>query len=140
MKTFGRWVVSQCEQSGGRVRTASGRTRTFPDINSNDFATKAHAQRQAINFVVQGLAADVSKAAMCRTARRVGAPLLQIHDELLWELPQDRVASAAEIIKSTMEECGREFGITAPLPVALYSGASWGDLTEFSLDHIGNSE
>ncbi|XP_038212009.1 DNA polymerase nu-like [Zerene cesonia] len=140
MKTFGRWVVSQCEQSGGRVRTASGRTRTFPNINSNDFATKAHAQRQAINFVVQGLAADVSKAAMCRTARRVGAPLLQIHDELLWELPQDRVASAAEIIKSTMEECGREFGITAPLPVALYSGASWGDLTEFTLDHIGNSE
>ncbi|XP_045497577.1 DNA polymerase nu-like [Colias croceus] len=136
MKTFGRWVVSQCEQNNGRIRTASGRTRIFPNINSKDFAIKSHAERQAINFVVQGLAADITKLAMCRTARVAGAPLLQIHDELVWELPHQHVATAAAIIKSTMEECGREFGISVPLPVALYRGPSWGELTEFTLDDI----
>lgn len=54
LKSFGRSVVSRCEQLGGRLTTLCGRGRSFKHISSSDFTLRSHAERQAVNFVVQG--------------------------------------------------------------------------------------
>ncbi|XP_050671153.1 DNA polymerase nu-like [Leptidea sinapis] len=139
LKSFGRDVVARCLQHQGRLHTSSGRTRHIPDICSGDSAARSHAQRQAVNFMVQGLAADICKLAMVSSDSRLRAAhvpcelVLQIHDELVWEVRADHLQTAAGIIKSTMEQCGRQFGMEVPLPVSLRCGDTWGDMEPLPL-------
>ncbi|XP_045535794.1 DNA polymerase nu [Papilio machaon] len=102
LKRFGREVVARCERDG-TLRTPCGRARHFRDIASPHAASRASAERKAINFVIQGSAADVCKMAMvssvCALAGRSPALrarlLLQIHDELVWEVRQEHLHQAA---------------------------------------------
>ncbi|XP_052759312.1 DNA polymerase nu-like [Galleria mellonella] len=141
LKSFGRSVVSQCEEQGGSVVTPSGRRRQLRGLQAVAGATelRAQAERQAVNFVVQGSAADICKTAMIVTEQRLrcSSPplaarlLLQIHDELVWELPHAHLHTAAGIIKEAMENCGYECGLAIRLPVAVSAGRSWGEMRPF---------
>ncbi|XP_068632078.1 DNA polymerase nu-like [Battus philenor] len=141
LKTFGRAVVSKCERDG-QLRTPYGRVRHFKNIASENFDTKAQAERKAVNFIIQGSAADLCKMAMVLTeeALRTANPqvdcrlLLQIHDELVWEVRDGDLSIAAAIIKTAMEGCGYKCGMPMVLPVALSVGRNWGEMSELTLE------
>ncbi|XP_041978636.1 DNA polymerase nu-like [Aricia agestis] len=137
LRSFGEGVVAAAR--GGRLRTPGGRVRRLPHLTSDDRAERAHAERQAVNFIVQGSAADLCKSAMvsCGAALRgaglAARPLLQIHDELVWELEPQDLPAAAKVIKSAMEGCGARVGLPAAFPVQLSAGPSWGDLRPYTV-------
>ncbi|KAJ8730435.1 hypothetical protein PYW07_017473 [Mythimna separata] len=140
LKAFGRDVVARCAAARGRLGTLCGRARRFTHISSEDFALKSHAERQAINFVVQGSAADLCKLAMILTEEQLRSSepalearlLLQIHDELVWEVREGDVHRAAAIIKQVMEGCGQRCGMGVSLPVAVSVGRDWGSMRPYS--------
>jgi DNA polymerase-1 len=115
----------------GHVRTLLGRLRRLPDINSRNFQIRAEAERQAVNAPVQGSAADLIKKAMIDLhrelrARSLGAKLiLQIHDELLFEVPQAEAEATRALVKGTMEGA---LQLKVPLVVDARLGRSWADV------------
>lgn len=120
-------------RNDGYVTTMAGRRRWLPGIYSSNGQTVAMAQRQAINAVIQGSAADVIKLAMLAVnddkelEEKEARILLQIHDELLLEAPAENAAAAAGRVKFLMENVrpgGRIF--TIPLSVDAGVGANWG--------------
>ncbi|MEQ8156599.1 MAG: DNA polymerase, partial [Clostridiaceae bacterium] len=91
------------------TETYLGRRRYLPGISSDDWGKKSFAERCALNTPIQGTAADILKLALNRIItglpeRMWLRPLLQIHDELVFELPKDKVNEAVVFIKSCMEE------------------------------------
>ncbi len=112
----------------GYVETLFGRRRRINDIDSRNPQRRAQAERLAINSVVQGSAADLIKQAMIHIDARIEAEarpsrmLLQIHDELLFELPQDAVASEREMIISEMSSA---IELSVPLKVDVGIGPDW---------------
>jgi DNA polymerase-1 len=117
----------------GYVTTLLNRRRYLPDILSRNRQIREAAERVAINAPIQGTAADIIKIAMLRIARELLPKMpevqmiLQIHDELLFELPRDRVAHAAPEIKAIMETAYR---LAAPLRVSVGAGPNWQDLQD----------
>jgi DNA polymerase-1 len=112
----------------GHVATLFGRIRRVPELRSRQFQTRSLGERLAVNMVIQGTAADIIKVAMvrCRDELR-GAGLatrlvLQIHDELLFEGPEEEVAEASEIVR---REMAGAFEMDPPLEVDVGSGANW---------------
>ncbi|XP_028162019.1 DNA polymerase nu-like isoform X2 [Ostrinia furnacalis] len=135
LRSFGQRVVAQARNEGGRLRSLGGRARHLSGLASADPAARAHAERQAVNFIVQGSAADLCKMAMVATSARLGGAahlLLQIHDELVWEVHEDDLERAAAIVKEVMEGCGRACGLPS-LPVNVAAGRSWGTLLPVGL-------
>jgi DNA polymerase I len=118
----------------GYVQTLAGRMRRLPDINSRNRMLSSQAERQAVNSVIQGSAGDIAKVAMIMAAKNerlaeLGVKmLLQIHDELVFELPDrsDVREEALEIIKDIMENPFDE-PLDVPLPVDGDFGYTWGD-------------
>jgi DNA polymerase-1 len=115
----------------GHVRTLLGRLRRLPDINSRNFQIRAEAERQAVNAPVQGSAADLIKKAMIDLRREVGARalkaklILQIHDELLFEVPEAEAEETRSLVKATMEDALR---LKVPLVVDARLGRSWAEV------------
>jgi DNA polymerase I len=113
----------------GSVVTLAGRRRLLPDIDSHNTQLAAQAKRQAINTVVQGGAADIIKMAMLAadadaTLKRLGARLvLQIHDELLLEVPEAAGPEAGARLAAVMSGIVR---LAVPLTVDWGSGRTWG--------------
>ncbi|KAH9524927.1 hypothetical protein Btru_028298 [Bulinus truncatus] len=106
----------------GYTETISGRKRYFPHINSSSQNLRSQAQRQAVNFCVQGSAADICKLAMICVDEKLKQQkhltcklLIQIHDELVWEVPEGQLKEVKELIQQVMEDsktvCGRAFFI-----------------------------
>ncbi|XP_053607655.1 DNA polymerase I-like isoform X2 [Plodia interpunctella] len=132
LKSFGASVARSCAE-GRAPRTAAGRARPLPALRSADAAQRAHAQRQALNFLVQGTAADICKIAMSSAQSQLKSAgirahlLLQIHDELVWEVAEDQLAAAHAIIRSAMESSGRAAGLET-LPVTAAAARCWGRL------------
>src|SRR4029078_7549751 len=95
-------------QAHGYVETIAGRRRPLPDISSGVIALRNAAERMAINSVVQGSAADLIKIAMINVFRRMkrekakGKMLLQVHDELVFEPPENEVEKEVEWIREEM--------------------------------------
>jgi DNA polymerase I-like protein with 3'-5' exonuclease and polymerase domains len=116
------------------VQTITGRFRRLPDIISDDRGVASQAERQAFNSRIQGSAADVAQAAMLKCERdpylrEVGARmLLQIHDELVFEVPDipEYVTAAKERIKFLMEHPFDE-ELSVPLTVSLHAAKTWGE-------------
>ncbi|MDO4225355.1 MAG: DNA polymerase I, partial [Bergeyella zoohelcum] len=102
----------------GYVETILGRKRHLKDINSSNFVVKGHAERNAVNAPIQGSAADVIKIAMIKIANELKLQnlqtkmLLQVHDELIFEAPENEVSKAKELIKTQMESA-----ITTKVPL-----------------------
>ncbi|MBI2372853.1 MAG: DNA polymerase I [Deltaproteobacteria bacterium] len=112
----------------GWVRTLSGRRRRVADIGSKNRATRAAAERIAVNTPIQGSAADVIKMAMIRVAARLEDEhpeakfLLQVHDELLVEAPR---ASAEAVARLVSLEMSHAFPLGVPLVAEPHAGKNW---------------
>lgn len=116
----------------GYVETLFGRKRFLPEINSSAWNLKAEAERAAINFPVQGTAADLVKMAMIELSSKLKTYnlklLLQVHDELLFEVNAETVDSLAPKIKEIMENV---YELEAPLVVKIEVGDNWGGLLKW---------
>ena len=93
----------------GYSETYLGRRRYLPSINSADWDKKSFAQRCALNTPIQGTAADILKIAITKILKGLNErmwlrPILQVHDELVFELPKNRINEAVDFIKRCMEE------------------------------------
>jgi DNA polymerase I len=112
----------------GFVRTALGRIRPIPDINNKNHNLRARAEREAINAPIQGTASDIVKMAMVRVHRRLrreklGARMiLQVHDELLLEVPEREVERTTDVVREEME---RVYQLSVPLVVDIGTGCNW---------------
>jgi DNA polymerase-1 len=117
----------------GYVETLFGRRRPLPDINSGLPQLRAAAERMAINMPVQGTSADVIKAAMIRIQAELpklsanARLLLQVHDELVFEVPPKEVASLARAVQDTMEHIE---DIGCPIVVESKHGKNWEEMTK----------
>ena len=120
--------VLEGARKNGYVETLLGRKRRIPEIQSEDARTRAGAENAAVNTPVQGSAADIIKRAMLEVERRLneaplaGRMLLQVHDELLFEVPTSELEATSELIRDCMENA---IPLRVPLQVDLGSGASW---------------
>jgi DNA polymerase-1 len=116
------------------TETFLGRRRYLPNISSSDWGKKSFAQRCALNTPIQGTAADILKLAIVRILsglpeREWLKPLLQIHDELVFEVPEDKVYEAVDFIKSCMEVVPfEEFDV--PIVAEASVGVTFGKMKE----------
>ena len=115
-------------RSNGYVETLFGRRRYIPDVNSHNANLRALAERNAVNAPVQGTAADIIKLAMAAVDRRLregrfrSRLVLQIHDELLLEVPEDEIIGVSSLLKEEMEGVAR---LSIPLTVECNYGKTW---------------
>ena len=118
-------TINFCRENGF-VKTIMGRKRFIPDINSNNQTVVGFAERNAINAPIQGSAADMIKLAMINIHRRLSTidtkakMILQVHDELLFDVPKEELDKIRSIIKHEME-------IAMPLGVPVIAEAGNGD-------------
>ncbi|MEW6734842.1 MAG: DNA polymerase, partial [Acidobacteriota bacterium] len=115
----------------GIVRTLFGRIRKLPDLNNQNHNLRSRAEREAINAPIQGTAADLMKLAMIRVYRRLRAEqlhsrlLLQVHDELLLEVPPEETEVVKKIVMEEMENVHR---LNVPLVAEARVGKNWMEL------------
>ncbi|MCX6766610.1 MAG: DNA polymerase [Candidatus Moranbacteria bacterium] len=115
----------------GFVETEMGRRRYIPEINSSNAMLRNQADRMAVNMPIQGLAADIIKLAMIaadkliREKYREVRMVLQIHDELLFEVPEPQSEKFARDIKAEMEGV---FSMSVPLIADVKIGDNWGEV------------
>jgi len=119
----------------GYSETLFGRKTWFPRINSKNQAERQGSERAAINAPIQGSSADIIKRAMARMLPALadaGLPqvkmLLQVHDELVFELPEGDVGAASPVIERVMAEAAQPaVKLDAPLGIEIGTGTSWDD-------------
>ncbi len=128
-----RWLEETKAQARRNlyVTTMLGRRRYLPEIMSTNRQVREGAERMAINAPVQGTSADIIKVAMIqihnemrRRAMR-SRMLLQIHDELLFESPEDELAALSDLVRELMPSA---VALTVPLKIDLKSGPNWADM------------
>jgi len=114
-----------------QVRTLLGRLRRLPDLRSKNVPVRMEAERQAMNTPVQGSAADLIKRAMIDLHRELVARqlrsrlILQIHDELLLEVPEDEAEEAKALVTQVMEGA---LALAVPLVADARLGRSWAEV------------
>ncbi len=124
----------QSARETGFTETLFGRKTHFTRITSQNQTERAGSERAAINAPIQGTSADIIKRAMTRmlpALAEAGLPdvkmLLQVHDELVFELPESDVAAATPVIRRVMETAAEPLvGLDVPLGVEIGTGKSWG--------------
>nr|XP_054765668.1 DNA polymerase nu-like [Lytechinus pictus] len=140
VNSFAQRCISECQRHG-HVRTIFHRHRLISNINSLKFHARSHAERQAVNFVIQGSAADICKLAMINIMKVLSERnsirarlLVQIHDELLFEVHDEDIDEVKGILKSVMEAAptlgDSTCRLKVPLPVSLSIGKNWGHLKQ----------
>ncbi|KYR02201.1 SDNA polymerase theta short isoform [Tieghemostelium lacteum] len=119
----------------GFVSTLYGRKRFFPEVTATtDFAILGKNKRAARNTIPQGTAADIIKLAMVRIQEQFeqlhlkSIFVLQLHDELLFEVPEEELDQLAPIVKNIMENIVE---LAVPLPIRMATGYSWGSLKPY---------
>jgi DNA polymerase I len=114
----------------GYVTTLFGRRRPVPEIRASNRQTRSLGERLAVNSVMQGTAADVIKKAMVAIHRRLrdegraARLVLQVHDELLLEVPDAEVSPVKDLVR---EEMSNAFPLDPPLGVDIGTGDDWND-------------
>jgi DNA polymerase I len=123
------WIKSNLEaaRKDGFVRTFSGRVRVIPELSAKNTALRQFGERAAGNTPIQGGSADVIKYAMLelRDLKTSAKMLLQIHDELVFEVPKKDLKAEAEKIKKIMEGAVK---LDVPLVVDVKAGPNWQDM------------
>ena len=120
-------IIAKARQAG-EIRTFSGRKRDLPEINSRNKNLQAQGERLAVNTLIQGSAAEIIKLAMIeldlrlRKEKSKARLLLQVHDELVLECPQEEVADVQGWLKETMEGV---VSFKVPLTVDVHTGNNW---------------
>jgi DNA polymerase-1 len=112
------------------VETETGRRRYLAEINSPNFMVQAGAERMAINMPIQGLAADIMKLAMIKVYENFRNDkdikmILQIHDEIILEVKEEKAQAVTEKTKEIMEQV---YQLNVPLTVDVKVGRNWGEL------------
>jgi DNA polymerase-1 len=121
----------EATRKAGSVRTLFGRIRPIPDMESRNPNQRGFAERTAINTPLQGTAADLIKLAMISIDRKLTERklktrmVLQVHDELLFEVPADETAEVEDLVRNEMEGAVK---LSVPLVADLGFGANWRDL------------
>ena len=124
VKEYMETVVREAKDKG-YIETLYHRRRYLPDINSRNFNLRSFAERTAINSPIQGSAADILKIAMIELDRRMkeekleATMLLQVHDELVFEVPESELEQLNQLVKEVMETA-------VSLHVPLITDSSWG--------------
>ena len=125
VKTYMEEIVEKAKQQGF-VETLYHRRRYLPDLASRNYNIRSFAERTAINTPIQGSAADILKIAMIQLAKRLkeekleATMLLQVHDELVFEVPEQEVLRLDALVKEVMNHA-------VSLAVPLVSDSSWGN-------------
>ncbi len=116
----------------GYVETLLGRRRYFPGLKDQRNANiRNREEREAINAPIQGTAADIMKIAMVRVpdalqrAGLSGRMLLQVHDELVLECPEEEIPATAEVVRAVMENA---YTLVVPLSTEARIGPNWGEM------------
>jgi DNA polymerase-1 len=124
-------LVKEQTREDGYASTVMGRRRYLPDINARNHNVRQAAERAAVNMPIQGTAADIMKLAMIRMQRRIEEAslrtrmLLQVHDELMFEVPVEEQEALTEIVHQEMPSA---LELSVPLVMEVKKGATWGDL------------
>ena len=122
----------EAARAEGKVRTLHGRIRPIPDINSRNPNLRGFAERTAVNTPLQGTAADLIKIAMIRLdadlrERKLKSRMtLQVHDELVFEVPEAEVETMRQLVQERMEQVYP--ALKVPLVVELGVGQNWRDM------------
>jgi DNA polymerase-1 len=115
----------------GYTTTILGRRRPIPELQSGDPVQRGFGERMAVNSPIQGSAADLIKVAMINVHRVLHHELphvkmiLQVHDELIFEVPDHDLDEAKRLVKHEMEAVGKQLGLSVPLKVDLGIGRNW---------------
>ena len=115
----------------GYVTTLFGRRRFIPDLNSPEGGIRQFAERTAVNTPIQGTAADLIKVAMVRIDCRLreagsgAGMILQVHDELILEVPEGEVESVVDLVRNEMERAAE---LAVPLEVVVGVGSNWAEI------------
>lgn len=129
VKDYFNFCIENARKTG-RAITMTGRQRPIPEIHSKNPSLRALAERLAMNTPLQGTAADIIKIAMIRIQEALeknaglGYMILQIHDELLFEVPDDRIDQLKVLVKNIMENV---IELKVPLSVDISIGKNWGE-------------
>lgn len=121
--------IRQAEEDGA-VTTLLGRRIPIPDIKSSNGNIRAFAQRNAINYPIQGSAADIIKSAMLRVSSRIKEKglnsrlIMQVHDELVFEVPQEELTRMEILVR---DEMAKAADLAVPLKVDISHGANWSE-------------
>jgi len=130
VREYTKSTIEQAREQGF-VSTPLGRRRYMHDINSANRNVRQFAERAAVNMPIQGMAADIMKIAMIRVARDLKSqPLktkmvLQVHDELLFEVPPDEIDRVAPLVRSAMEDA---YKMRVPVKVDVKVGKNWAEM------------
>lgn len=125
--------LESCKESArktGFSTTLTGRQRPIPEITNRNPSIRAAAERLAVNTPLQGTAADLIKMAMINIDREIskqklqGKMILQIHDELIFEVPDEEISAFKELIKNKMEQV---FKLKVPVEVHIAVGKNWAE-------------
>jgi DNA polymerase I len=120
--------ILACARRDGYVTTLLGRRRYLPEINSTNPTLRQFAERMAVNAPIQGTAADLIKVAMLNIAQRFGekglsaAMIMQVHDELVCEVPEIEKEESMAVLKREMEDV---IALDVPLLVECAAGRNW---------------
>jgi DNA polymerase I len=134
VKEYMQAQIARAEKDGF-VTTISGRRRYLPDINNKNQAIRQFAQRQAINTPIQGSASDLIKMAMIRLHRQIkekglqAQMIMQIHDELVFDVAADITDECAELVRQGMETV---LTLRVPVKVSIKKGKNWLEMEEVS--------
>ena len=147
-------IISRLAERHGYLTTVLGRRRYFPHISSSNTTFRAQAQRQAFksvilwlviiirtsqlyfSFLIQGSAADVAKTGLLRSEEKLAEAgvesvlVMMIHDEMVWEVRDADLHTAAAVVKETLESSCEAIGMPLETKVRIAVGKSWGDLRE----------
>jgi len=129
-------VIAQGREDG-YVTTIFGRRRYMPALRSSNYMLRSAAEREATNAPLQGSAADLMKRAMVRVQARLNQEqidarmLLQIHDELIFEVRRSELAAVASLVQHEMLEAAQ---LSVPLEVTMKSGANWYDVEAYETE------
>ncbi|MBQ3404814.1 MAG: DNA polymerase I [Oscillospiraceae bacterium] len=120
--------VVETAKKDGYVCTLYGRRRALPELKSSNFNTRSFGERVALNMPIQGTAADIMKIAMIRVHRRLKAEglraklILQVHDELIAECPEEEAEAVMAVLKEEMEAAAQ---LSIPLTAEAKCGKNW---------------
>jgi len=115
----------------GYTTTILGRRRPIPELQSGDPVQRGFGERMAVNSPIQGSAADLIKVAMLNVNKTLHHEMphtkmiLQVHDELIFEVQEKDLDDAKRLVKHEMEQVGKQLGLSVPLKVDLGTGHNW---------------
>ena len=129
--------IVEMGKKNGYVETLLGRKRWLPDLKSKNYNLRSFAERTALNTPIQGTAADIIKIAMLHIEEKLKElqlqtkMLLQVHDELIFDVPENELAMVKKLVKTEMETA---YPLSVPMTVDVKTGKDWYHLESVAVE------